>query len=444
MPELLRSFFHTLAGSLRDLVGHVEWSMILAWSVAALFTTLVFFLFVRLNSWVARKLERRIEARQGTKHWELKFQAQEILSEEEVIRILGGAIRLVRLVILLTLCYLYLQFIFSLLPWTHGVATLLVEATRDAVVAVVLAISGYLPSLILIIFILMIARYLVKLSRIIFNGIHMGRIRLRGFYREWALPTFNIARFLIIVFALIVVFPYLPGSGSAAFQGVSIFVGLLISLGSTVAVANVVAGVVMTYMRAFRIGDHVKIADAVGDVVEKTLLVTRIRTPKNVEVAIPNGLVLTNPIVNFTSQAREEGLVLHTAVTIGYDVPWADVHETLIEAARATEGIEATPDPFVLQTSLDDFYVRYEINAYTRHAGRMAATYSRLHQQIQDRFHQAGIEILSPHYTSVGDGNRAAVPSDYLPRDYRTPGFRVHPLEGLLGGGPVKKSSGGN
>ena len=408
---------------------------------SALVATLALVVLVRLNSWTSRKLGNRISAWEGTRIRALKFQAQEILSEGEIVRILRGLVRILRLLVLLVLIYAYLQFVFTLFPWTRGLAAGLLDSTQNAVVLVFLAIIGFLPNLILILFILAIAYYLIKLAGLSFNGIREGRIEVPGFYQEWARPTFNIVRFLIVVFALIVVFPYLPGSGSAAFQGVSIFLGLLISLGSTGAVANLVGGIVITYMRAFRVGDRVRIADAEGEVVENTLLVTRIRTLKNVDVAIPNALVLTNHIINFTSQAREGGLILHTTVTIGYDVPWLKVHETLIEAARETSGIAEDPSPFVLQTSLDDFYVSYEINAHTRHPDRMAAIYSDLHQNIQNRFHEAAIEITSPHFSAVRDANRTTIPDDYLPSNYRAPGFRIHPLEGLLNLGTDRKRS---
>jgi len=194
-------------------------------------------------------------------------------------------------------------------------------------------------------------------------------------------------------------------------------------------------------MRAFRIGDRVKIADTMGDVTEKTLFVTRICTVKNVDVTIPNAMVLANHIINFSSLSRsEKGLILHTTVTIGYDVPWQKVHELLLAAADSTDTLEKEPKPFVLQTSLDDFYVSYEVNACTRHPETMAETYSNLHQNIQDRFHGAGIEITSPHYSALRDGNRAAIPSRYLPSDYKAPAFKIHPFENLFSSGKRKKT----
>jgi small-conductance mechanosensitive channel len=169
----------------------------------------------------------------------------------------------------------------------------------------------------------------------------------------------------------------------------------------------------------------VKIGDAVGDVLERTLLVTRLRTIKNVDITIPNGAVLAGQIINYSAQSDTGGLILHSTVTIGYDAPWRRVHELLIAAARATPNVLAEPAPFVLQTSLDDFYVSYQINAYTDRPGSMAQTYSELHQHIQDQFNQSGIEIMSPHYRALRDGNQVTIPPENLAADYQAPAFRV-------------------
>jgi small-conductance mechanosensitive channel len=190
-------------------------------------------------------------------------------------------------------------------------------------------------------------------------------------------------------------------------------------------VANLIAGIVLTYMRAFQVGDYIRIGDHVGDVVEKTLLVTRIRTIRNVVITISNVSVLGANIVNYSGVAREKGLALNTSVTIGYDAPWRTVHELLIAAARSTPLILHDPPPFVLQTALNDFYVTYEINAYTDQANRMDFIYGELHQNIQDKFNEAGVEIMSPHYAQLRDGNTVTIPAPYRPGDYRPGALRV-------------------
>jgi small-conductance mechanosensitive channel len=288
-----------------------------------------------------------------------------------------------------------------------------------------LAVLSYLPNIFYILVIVVLIRLVIKIAHFFFSEIEKQTITIPGFYPEWATPTFKIVRFLMIAFGLVVAFPYLPGSESPAFKGVTIFLGVLFSLGSTSVVANVVTGVILTYTRAFQLGDRVKIADTIGDVVEKTLVVTRIRTIKNVDITIPNTMVLGSHITNFSSSAQSYGLILHTNVTIGYDAPWRKVHELLISAANATDNILEKPAPFVLQTSLDDFYVTYELNAFTEKPSVMAKTYSELHQNVQDKFNEAGVEIMSPHYSQIRDGNWIAIPEQYVPQDYVPRGLRI-------------------
>ena len=170
---------------------------------------------------------------------------------------------------------------------------------------------------------------------------------------------------------------------------------------------------------------------------EKTLLATRIRTIKQEFITIPNGLVLGSHIINYSSSAASSGLILHSTVTIGYDVPWRQVHQLLIDAALATESIISEPTPFVFQTSLDDFYVSYQINAFTDKPHVMAVTYSQLHQNIQDRFNEAGVEIMSPHYSTLRDGNQTTIPANYLPANYEIPtfGLRFKGFKNTLGAG---------
>ena len=179
-------------------------------------------------------------------------------------------------------------------------------------------------------------------------------------------------------------------------------------------------------MRLFRIGDRVKIGDETGDVIEKSLLVTRIRTTKNEIVSVPNSTVMSSPTVNYSSETLNKGLILHTTITIGYDVPWKDIHQALLTAADRTDLLLKEPKPFVLQTSLDDFYVAYQINAYTREANRQAGIYSHLHQNTQDCCNEAGIEILSPHYRAARDGSMSTIPANYLGQDYKVPSFNVN------------------
>jgi small-conductance mechanosensitive channel len=323
------------------------------------------------------------------------------------------------------LIFIYLTGVFSVFPRTRGVVTGILQSVFQSVRDGWQGFLGYLPSLVNLLIIILVTHYSLKVIRFIFGEIEKGTITFAGFHTDWSMTTFQLVRFVAIALALVIAFPFLPGSSSPAFQGVSIFVGFLFSLGSSSVVANIISGVVLTYTRAFRAGDRVKIADTVGDVIEKTLLVTRIRTIKNVEVTIPNSLVLQSHMVNYSSTTQQRGLTLNTTISLGYDIPWRRVHEALIKAARVTDGILAEPGPFVLQTSLDDSYVSYELNAYTDKPNAMAVIYSDLHQNVQDSCNEAGIEILSPHYGAIRDGNRSTIPAEHLPKDYQAPPFRV-------------------
>ncbi len=443
MLESIESTFEKLLADVAAFFQTLNWSEILLDVVAAVIATLLLVLAVKGVRRLFDAVRRRLRLWEGTWIKSLRFQDQEFLSTRDISQLLNTLVRVLRIFAYALVVSVYVQIVFSLIPWTEPWATSLFNYVLEAFMSVVLAIIDYLPDLVIAVVILAFAGYFVKFTRLVFKGIENERITVPGFYSEWAKPTFNLARILIIAFALVVVFPYLPGSDSPAFQGVSIFLGVLFSLGSTGAVANMVAGIVLTYMRAFEIGDRVRIADTLGDVTEKTLLVTRLTTAKNVDITIANSLVLSNHIINFSTLSREKGLVLHTTVTIGYDVPWRKVHELLLAAANSTELVESEPAPFVLQTSLDDFYVSYELNAYTRQSLQMPRIYSELHQNIQDQFHGAGVEIMSPHFSSIRDGNAANIPEDHLPKDYNPPPFRVSPFENILPGlgiGKAKKT----
>ena len=288
-----------------------------------------------------------------------------------------------------------------------------------------MAVWRYLPNLFSILVIYFVMKYFIRFVKYIFHEIEADKLKLAGFHADWAMPTYSIVRILLYAFMFVLIFPYLPGSDSNIFKGVSVFIGILFSLGSSSAIANMVAGLVITYMRPFKIGDRIKIGDATGDVVEKTLLVTRIKTIKNEIITIPNSSILSSNTTNYTSEAEGVGLIIHTTVTIGYDVPWKDMHQALIDAALRTDFVLDNPRPFVLQTSLEDFYVAYQINAYIHEASRQGGIYSQLHQNIQDVCNERGIEIMSPHYRAARDGNTTTIPASYLPKDYQVPSFNV-------------------
>ena len=394
--------------------------------------TVIFLLSFWLSNRLIARLNRQFRTWQGSRIRGWRILGTELVPADRVADLLSELLKLIRMVLFLALLVVYISFVLSFFPWTQGASREVFAYLQTAAIALWQSFVSYLPNLFFIGLILVITSYTLRLIKFTFAEIRRGTITLPGFYPEWARPTYNIIRFAILAFAATIVFPYLPGSETPAFQGISIFLGVLFSLGSSGAVANFVAGIILTYSRAFVIGDRVQISETTGDVIEKTLLVTRIATPKNVVVTIPNSMVLGSHIINYSGSIRNEKtppLVLHTTITLGYDVPWPKVHEVLIAAAIATEHVLTEPAPFVLQTSLDDFYVSYELNVYTEKPSLMPRIYSHLHQNLQDKCNEAGIEILSPHYSAVRDGHQLAVPEKYFPKGYQVPGFRVESLQ---------------
>ena len=437
--DLANDYAQRIRTALIALRNEYSVKSLLLGGVYAVVATLVLLLILRILGRIFSKLYKKLEGWRGTRIRSLRIQKFELLPAERITDFSIGVARLLRLGLLLIALYFYASLVLGFFPWTRGYAQILVGYVLSPLRFIGTAVVAYLPNLFFIAVIIVVALYLIKFIRMIFTELERGTIGFPTFYPEWAEPTYKIVRFLVIALTLIIVFPYLPGAKSPAFQGISIFLGVLFSLGSTSAVANVVAGVILTYMRAFKIGDRVKIADTIGDVMEKTLLVTRVRTIKNVDITIANAMVLGTHIINFSSSGQGEGLILHTTVTIGYDAPWRTVHQLLIDAALSTECVLTKPEPFIFQTALDDFYVHYELNAYTDQPSRMAKIYSDLHANIQDKFNTAGVEIMSPHFSSVRDGNQIAIPDDYLPKSYRAPAFRLGVLQDIVDG--LKKKS---
>ena len=389
--------------------------------VATIALALLLWIIGRLTRWlrgtVTRFRDRRLSA--------LRVQQAELVSADGLRHAIDAIARGIRLVLILLALDLYLTFVLGLFPWTRAVSFKLLEYVLMPLRTAAAAFFGYLPNLLFVVVIVGIVMAANRLVALFFKQIRLGRIVFKSFPEEWADPTNSIVRVLLFAFGVVVAFPYLPASDSPAFTGVSVFIGVLFSLASSSSLSNMIAGLVLTYTRAFRLGDRVKIGDTFGDIVETSLLATHVKTIKNEMVVIPNGLVLGGSVTNYTRASRTLGLILHTSVTIGYDAPWRTIHSLLIEAAHATPGLLKEPAPFVWQTALNDFYVTYEINAYTDAPRDMPDIYAALHARIQDTFYAAGVEIMSPHFTAVRDGNGVAIPESFRPAGYRLPAFRV-------------------
>lgn len=360
-------------------------------------------------------LDRRTADARGRLVRPIHIGSMEVIGRDDVSRA-GRAIgRLSRLAVSLVLVYFFLTTVFGLFPWTQEWSEQLLQYALAPLRQLGTLVLEGAPNVLAIVVIIAVMRWVIGISDYLFMQVERGEASLTGFHTELAEPTRKIAKFLLVILSIMLIYPYTPIAESKVFQGLTVFLGILFSLGSSTAIANVVAGVVLTYTRAFRVGDRVKVGDTFGDVVEKSFLVTRIRTPKNEDVAVPNATVLNNHIINYSRMSRDgDGVILHTSVTIGYDVPWPQVHALLLSAARGVDGLLATPEPFVLQTALGDFSVAYELNAYTHEVTRMSKLYSEMHRHIQDAFAEAGIEILSPTYHARRDAPSTVPDTAYL------------------------------
>lgn len=319
---------------------------------------------------------------------------------------------LVRLLLILLVVLVGLGFMFSFFPETKTVTYTVVGFIWNPLSDILKSVVEYLPNLFKIIVIIICFHYLLKLVRYFANEVASGRLKINGFYADWAMPTHTLLRVLLYSFMLVMIWPLLPNSDSEIFQGVSVFIGVVVSLGSTSVVGNVMSGLVMTYMRPFRIGDFIRFGDTEGEVIEKSMLVTRIRTRKNDIVTIPNSNMMSSQTSNYTFSAQRYGIIVHTKITIGYDEPWKKIESLLVQAAENTDGIKRHPKPFVRITALDDFYVEYEINGITDRAKTLSTVYSALHQQILDTMHGAGVEIMSPHIEARRDNLPVQIPKE--------------------------------
>lgn len=372
------------------------------------------YLLFRLTNWLFRKVKARILRLKDTKIKPVSIQGYELLDTQKQANLLVFLASVGRYILMALQLLFTVPLIFIIFPQTEGLAYRLLGYIWNPIKNIFIGIVDYIPKLFTIIVIWYAVKYLVRLVLYLAREVEAGRLKINGFYPDWAMPTFHIIRFLPYAFMIAMIYPYLPGASSGVFQGISVFVGLIVSLGSSTVIGNIIAGLVITYMRPFKMGDRIKLNDTTGDIIEKTPLVTRIRTPKNEVVTVPNSFIMSSHTVNYSTSAREYGLIIHSEVSIGYDIPWRQVNQILIDAALNTPGVVDDPRPFVLETSLSDWYPVYQINAYIKEADKMAQIYSDLHQNIQDKFNEAGIEIMSPHYMAVRDGNETTIPKDDL------------------------------
>jgi small-conductance mechanosensitive channel len=377
-----------------------EPKVLLKHGLYAVLRTVLLFLCVWGVIWGFQKIHSLVEQRFKKKIDELEEKSKKILQARQLWTIVKTLLNITRGALLLILVYLFITLVLDLFPWTRYIARPLLGYLINPLVIIGRALLDYLPNLFFLVILVALLKLLLKLTRTFFAEINRGNISIPGFYTDWAWPTYRIVRVIVVIIGAVVAYPYIPGSGSEAFKGITLLLGVLLSLGSTSLIANILAGYTMTYRRAFTVGDLVRIDGNLGEITEIRLLVTRMRSLKNEEIIIPNSTILNGEVVNYSSMITENELIFHTSVGIGYEVPWRQVEALLLAAAEQTEGLLDQPRPFVLKQELGDFGVTYELNAFSDSAEQMPRIYSDLHGHILDVFNEHGVAIMTPHYTS--------------------------------------------
>ncbi len=367
-------------------------------TVKAIVTTIILLILLIILFRLTRKFNLFVGAKLKSKIGELEFKSSKLIKVSQLWPALQGLMNLIKVVVVIVLFQIYLTYVLSLFPWTAPFASRVVNFITEPLSQFGLSLLAFLPDLGFLIIITLITRYLLKLTVLFFNGISQGTISLLNFEREWALPTYRVVRILIIVFAVAIAYPYIPGSETAAFKGISVLLGLMISLGSSSVVGNLIAGYSLIYRRTFKIGDRVQIDKHIGTVVDMKMFVTRLRSLKNEEIVIPNSNIVGGTVINYSSLSKDKGLILYTTVGIGYETPWRQVEQMLLMAAERTEGLLKNPSPFVLQKDLGDFAVNYELNAYCDAPENMMQYYTELHKNILDVFNEYNVQIMTPAY----------------------------------------------
>ncbi|MCL4779168.1 MAG: mechanosensitive ion channel family protein [Gammaproteobacteria bacterium] len=348
-----------------------------------------------LSAWLLRRagglLDRRYLHRQGTA-------VADALRVAPVLQAMRSSVSVLRVIVAILLILIWVDVVFAQFPWTRWLSENLAALLFDPLLTIGTGIIGYIPSLLFLVVLGIVARFGLRMLRLYFGALERGAVSLPNFEPEWSLATYKIIRVVVIAIVLVMAYPYLPGAGSDALQGLSVFAGLLISLGASSSVSNVIAGYITTFGRVLRVGDLIEVGGVRGVVTQIRLLTVRLRTIRNEEVTIPNAVLQNSSVINFSALSRDGGLILQTEVGINYEVPWRQVHAMLLEAARRTPDLLAEPAPFVLQRSLGDFAVVYQLNVYKAKAEELVQSYSALHQNILDVFNEYGVQIMTPAY----------------------------------------------
>lgn len=369
-PRLWQGLLHAALASLAALAA--------AWALA------------RATRWLMAWLEARRRALASS---QLRVDWRELLA-----RALGQSLRLLQGGLMLLLFYAWVEAVLGAFVLTQPLAHRLGDWLLAQLLWVLRGLGAGLPGVMTVVIVLVLTRALADVIGYFFSSVQRGRLSLRLLHPETAPATRRIVTGLVWAVGLAIAYPYLPGADSEAFKGISVLLGLMVTLGSAGIVTQAMSGLVVIYARALRRGDYVQIGEVEGVVTEVAPLATKLLNLRNEEITIPNAVLIAQPIHNYSRLADSQGTLLSTQLSIGYDVPWRQVHALLEQAARATPGLRAQPAPRVFQRALGDFYVEYELMVSIEHALDRIPVLSALHGQIQDAFREAGVQIMSPHF----------------------------------------------
>ena len=371
----------------------------LGWAVFLVVVQVVFFI---LTVRFIRHLRRRIIDGFSGKIKPLVIKGYTLLNVHQWKRILLLLARVLQVFLVIVQLFISLPLLFSIFPETEKFTWNMVNYVWSPLRDIALSVIMYFPNIVKIVVIIYVVHWLLRAIRHVADELQAGNLKIDGFYQDWAQPTYHIIRIFVIAFSVVVIWPLLPGSESGVFKGVSIFVAALFSLGSTTTIGNLISGIIITYMRPFLIGDFVRIDGREGVVVEKNAFITRLKDIKGNIVTVPNNSILSQQTVNYSAALRHgEGTIVHSDFTFTYVVPRETIEQYLLEGAARCERLMKDPKPFVLVTALEDFYTRYEINAYTQEAEQLFEVYSELHKHIVDVFREHHLNPTSSHFVSV-------------------------------------------
>jgi len=384
-------------------------------AVNTLVATLLLGLGVALAWWFWNRLYALLASRVDARVQTVGIQSFEVMRADRIRAVLRTALTGLRTIILLAGGLVYVGYVLAAWPWTRGLSKNVVSFALAPLEVIGQGFVANIPRLVFLAVLFYAIRLLLRLVRLFFETVGRGAVTLSNFDADWAAPTYKIVRVAIVAFGLIVAYPYIPGSESEAFKGVTLFIGIIFSLGSSSAISNIIAGYMMTYRRAFKVGDRVKIGEAMGDVIEMRLQVTHLRSFKNEEIVIPNSQILSGDVVNYSSLAKAHGLILHTEVGIGYETPWRQVEAMLIAAAARCEfPAGESPRAFVRLKKLGDFAVTYELNLHCTDVKAMLPLYTSMHRNILDVFNEYGIQIMTPAYEGDPPEPKIVAPKDWF------------------------------